>query len=195
MDFSSVKAITIPQGDVKMLHINGTLMWQVEATSTYTNQVPISEDTAAGSIFNGVGYIENKRLGSSGSLSSSAQNGSVTTGFIPFPTGDKTVIRIKGVEWLNAKSIQDGHYYILFYGADKKVLTQGAYIGSGAWSNFSHVMNATEDANGVQTVTFNQTYGTSNAWLQAVRNNAKYIRITAYGKGADFIVTINEEIK
>ena len=195
MDFSSVKAITIPQGDVKMLHINGTLMWQVEVTPTYTNQVPISEDTAAGSIFNGVGYIENKRLSSSGSLSGSAQNGSVTTGFIPFPNGDKTIIRIKGVEWLDAKSIQSGHYYILFYGADKKVLTQGTYIGSGAWDGFSHVMNATKDANGVQTVTFNQTYGTTNAWLQAVRNNAKYIRITAYGKGADFIVTISEEIK
>ena len=195
MDFSGIKAITIPQGDVKMLHINGTLMWQVEATPTYTNQVPISEDTTAGSIFNDVGYIENKRLSSSGSLSSSAQNGSVTTGFIPFPNGDKTVIRIKGVEWLDAKSIKDGHYYILFYGADKKVLTQGTYISSGGWDGFSHVMNATKDANGVQTVTFNQTYGTSNSWLQAVRNNAKYIRITAYGKGADFIVTIDEEIK
>lgn len=198
MDFASIKAITIPQGDVKMLHVNGTLMWQVESeivVPTYTNQVPISEDTAAGSIFNGVGYIENKRLSSSGSLSSSAQNGSVTTGFIPFPNGDKTVIRMKGVEWLNASSIQTGHYYVLFYDADKKVLTQGTCIGSGAWDGFSHVMNATRDANGIETITFNQTYGTTNSWLQAVRTQARYIRITAYGKGADFIVTIDEEIK
>ena len=160
-------------------------------TANFTNRVPISEDTAAGSVFNGSGYIENKRLSSSGSLSGTAQNGSVTTGFIPFPNGDKTVIRMKGVEWLNAKSIQDGHYYVTFYNESKG--SEGFYIEAPATS-ISHILTITRDADGIETFTFNQSYGSSNSFLNYVRNNAKWIRITAYGKGVDFIATIDEEI-
>jgi hypothetical protein len=43
-------------------------------------------------------------------------------------------------------------------------------------------------------MSFNQEYGTTNVLLQHIRNKAKYIRITAHGKGAEMIVTINEEI-
>lgn len=192
MDFLNIKTIKIPQGDVKMLHINGTLMWQVEVAPTYTNQVPISTDTD-GSIFNGVGYKENVRLSSSGGISGSAQNGSVTTGFIPW-YGDTTYLRMKGVEWLNAHT--HGHYYIIPYDANKKPMGGGGqYISSGEYSggSLSHIVTVTRDANGVETVKFSETYGTNNTYLQAFRN-AKYIRINAYGKGADMIVTINEEI-
>ena len=191
MDFSSVKAITIPQGDVKMLHINGILMWQIEATPTYTNQVPISEDTAAGSIFNGVGYKENVRLSSSGGISGSAQDGSVTTGFIPW-NGDTTYLRMKGVEWKNSSANHGGHYYIIPYDANKKSL--GVYLSAAEHSNYSHIVTVTRDTNGIETVKFSETYGTSNNILQGFRN-AKFIRINAYGKGAGFIVTINEEIE
>ena len=188
MVFSNIKAITIPQGDVKMLHINGTLMWQVEVTPTYTNQVPISIDTD-GSVFNGVGYKENARLSSSGGISGSAQNGSVATGFIPW-YGDTTYLRMKGVEWKNSTTNHGGHYYINYYDANKKFL---GYLSAGEVPNYSHVVTITRDANGIETVKWNEAYGTSNALLQSVRS-AKYIRINAYGKGADFIVTINEEI-
>lgn len=188
LDFSKFKSLTIAGVQLKQLFINGVQVWK-----SFTNQVPISTDTD-GSIFNGVGYKENVRLSSSGGISSSAQNGSVTTGFIPFPNGDKTVIRMKGVVWLNAHEIQNGHYYILFYDEKKSILTQGYYFTSASGSSFAHVVTVTRDANGIETVVFNEDYGTTNSWLQAVRNQAKYVRITAYGKGADMIVTINEEI-
>ena len=188
MDFSAIKKLTIGGIELKQLFINGIQVWK-----SFTNQVPISTDTD-GSIFNKVGYKENVRLSSSGGVSSSAQNGSVTTGFIPFPDGDKTVIRMKGVEWLNAKAIKDGHYYVVFYGADKKVVdTNNHYIESPA-SSTVHIITITRDTNGVETFVFNEAYGTTNSLLQNIRNKAKYIRITAYGKGADMIVTINEEI-
>lgn len=190
MDFSQLKKLSIPDGEVKQIARDGVVLW---AAKTFTNQVPISTDTD-GSIFNGVGYIENRRLSSSGGLSGSAQNGSVTTGFIPFPNGDKTVIRMKGVEWLNAYANYGGHYYILFYDANKTILTQGVYVSSQDYSSYSHVVTIARDANGIETVAFNKDYGTTNGWLQAVRQQAKYIRITAYGKGADMIVTIDEEI-
>jgi hypothetical protein len=186
MDFSS---LTIPEGEVIKIEAGDTVLWEA---ITYTNQVPISTDTD-GSIFNGVGYIENKRLSSSGGISGSAQQGSVVTGFIPFTTGDATVIRMKGVVWLQATNTYSGHYYINFYDSNKKFLH---YYSSGEVSGGqdSHIITVTRDANGVETVEFNQAYGTTNVKLQNIRNSAKYIRINAYGKGADFIVTINEEI-
>lgn len=190
IDFTKIKKLTIGGVELKQLFINGIQVWKA---ITFTNQVPISEDTTPGSIFNGVGYIENRRLSSSGGLSSSAQNGSVTTGFIPFPYGDETIIRMKGVEWLNAYKNYGGHHYVNFYDSSKKFLN---YISSetNSYGDYSHLLTITRDANGIETVSFNTEYGTSNELLNQIRNKAKYIRITAQGKGANFITTINEEI-
>lgn len=191
MNFANVKSITIPEGKVARILSGNTVLWK--APPSYTNQVPISTDTD-GSIFNGVGYIENRRLSSSGGLSSSAQNGSVTTGFIPFPTGDKTIIRMKGVDWVNAQSKQSGHYYLMFYDADKKVVDASNNRYESPATGQSHILTITRDTNGVETFDFNESYGTTNSLFQLIRNKAKFIRITVYGKGADMIVTINEEI-
>ena len=189
MNFSTIKKLTIGGIELKKLLINGIQVWK-----SYTNQVPISTDTD-GSIFNGVGYKENVRLSSSGSISSSAQAGSVTTGFIPFH-GDGDVIRLKGVEFITA--LDSGkHYYFIFYDANKKANSDSfnGYISSGQIDSGdkSHILTATRDANGVETFVFNKDYGTSNSLLQWIRS-AKYVRITAKGKGADMLVTINEEI-
>ena len=188
MDFRNIKKLTIGGVALKQLFINGIQVWK-----SFTNQVPISTDTD-GSIFNGVGYKENVRLGSSGGISSSAQNGSVTTGFIPFPDGDKTIIRMKGVEWIKATANHSGHYYINFYDGNKKALTDSASnLTSALVGNLSHIITATRDSNGVETISFNKDYGTGNTLIQFIRA-ASFIRINAYGKGADMIVTINEEI-
>ena len=65
----------------------------------HTNQVPLSTDVD-GSIYNAIGYKNHVRLSSTGGISSSEQLNTATTGFIPF-YGDSTVIRIKGVKWIN----------------------------------------------------------------------------------------------
>ena len=187
MDLSAYKSLRINGVDLVKLVINGVVAW---AKKTYTNLVPLSTDTD-GSIFNGVGYKENVRLSSSGGISGSAQAGAVTTGFIPWG-GDGDVIRIKGVEWVIAQPNHGGHYYIVFYDANKKLMGANAYVASPA-TGYSHVVTITRDGNGVETVVFNKDYGTSNEFLQNVRA-AKYFRMTAYGKGANFVLTINEEI-
>ena len=188
MDLSAFKKLTIGGMELKQLFINGIQVWKA---ISFVNQVPISTDTD-GSIFNGVGYKDNARLSSSGGISSSAQNGSVTTGFIPFPYGDETIVRLKGVEWKNSHANTGNHHYINFYDSSKKFLT---YLSAQTHESYSNVVTVTRDANGVETVLWNQSYGTSNSLLQHIRNNAKYIRITAQGKGADMIVTVNEEIE
>ena len=192
MNFKNLKSLTIPEGIVTKIRSGATVLWEA---ITYKNQVPISTDTD-GSIFNGTGYIENRRLSSSGSLSGSAQNGSVTTGFIPFPNpdgthGDRNVIRMKGVEWRDATANHQGHYYVGFYNSSKTKLN---YIASETVvSRYSHIITVARDANGIETISFNTEYGTNNELLQHIRQ-ASLIRITAYGKGADFVVTMNEEI-
>ena len=186
--FDNAKAVTFAGKAVAKLELVGKKIWEA---ITFTNQVPISTDTD-GSIYNKVGYKDNTRLSSSGGVSGSAQTGSVTTGFIPW-YGDTTYLRIKGAEWLNAKANYGGHFYLIFYDANKKVQGSDIYIASGNTSSASHILTVTRDDNGVETFKFSETYGTSNAFLQWVRS-ASYIRITAYGKGADMIVTINEEI-
>lgn len=158
--------------------------------ANFTNLVPTSTDTD-GSIFNGVGYKDGVRLSSSGSVSGSAQAAGTTTGFIPWG-GDTDVLRLKGVEWLNTYSLGGQHYYVNFYDADKKFTD---YFSAGMYSGgeLDHIVTITRDENGVETFVFNHEYGTSNALLNNV-HKSKYIRITAKGKGADMIVTINEEI-
>ena len=152
------------------------------------NQVPISTDTD-GSIYNGTGYKDNARLSSSGSVSGTAQNGSVVTGFIPY-TPHQT-IRIKGATWSH---ISGQHYYISFYDANKALLADG-YMPADSWSNgtFDYAISVVYDSTtGVTTFSWvdpNQTTG----FAKAIRN-AKFFRINAYGKGSDLIITVNQEI-
>lgn len=180
--------LDIPEGRVKQIarKSDGLVLWK----QGYINWVPRSTDTD-GSIFNGTGYKDNVRLSSGGGISGSAQNGSVTTGFIPFVGGDSCIIRMKGVRWVNTSQDGLGHYYIIFYDKNK---TRLGYLSAGEYPSYTHVVTVTRDANGVESVVWNQDYGTSNSLLQIVRNEAAFIRINAYGKGADMIVTINEEI-
>ena len=186
-NFADYKFIDIPEGRVKRItDQRGQVLW----VQGYTNQVPISTDTD-GSIYNKTGYKDNTHLSSSGGVSSSAQSGSTTTGFIPFPNGDATVIRMKGVEWKNSTANYGGHYYINFCDSSKKFL---AYLSASEAPGVAHVVTIEIDSNGVESVVWNQSYGTTNSLLQYVRKDAKYIRINARGKGADMIVTIDEEI-
>lgn len=183
MDLSQYKSLKVGGVDLVRLVINGVVAW---AKQTYTNLVPLSTDTD-GSIFNGVGYKENVRLSSSGGVSSSSQSGSVTTGFIPWG-GDTDVLRLKGVDWVH---VSGNHFYVNFYDSSKQFLDYiSAQVAGGG--DYDHILTLTR-ANGVTTFVWNTDYGTSNVVLQNVRK-AKFIRITAKGKGADMVVTINEEI-
>lgn len=186
LDLTGLKTLSIQGIDLVKLTLNGTQIWK--KPPSFVNQVPISIDTD-GSIFNGIGYKENVRLSSSGGISSSAQNGSVTTGFIPW-YGDTTYLRMKGVEWLNATANYGGHFYVNCYDANKKFLD---YLATAELGSYAHIVTVTKDSNGVETIKFSETYGTANTKLQFFRQ-AKFIRLTARGKGANMIVTINEEI-
>lgn len=155
--------------------------------SMYENLVPTSVDTD-GSVFNGCGYKENVRLSSSGGISGTAQTGSVTTGFMPFTPG--STIRMKGVEFMDANTKYNGHFYVVFYDKNKNC-KQAIDCGqlknqTGSCSELSY-----DAATGITTL--KMLKGVSSLYGQAV-DASSFIRINAYGYGADFIVTLNQEI-
>lgn len=156
------------------------------------NLVPTSTDTD-GSIYNGTGYKDNARLSSSGGVSGTAQTGSVVTGFIPFKNTD--VIRIKGAEWIGATATHGGHFYLNLYDSNKTFVTKGNMSSEGqAKGNYNGQVSATYDATtGVTTFSIDNPTGTNGDFRLAAQN-AAYFRINAHGKGADLIVTVNQEI-
>lgn len=193
MGGTNITSTAYSAGKISIAKVTGAVVITISAVkkaASYTNLVPTSTDTD-GSIYNGTGYKDNVRLSSSGGLSGTAQNGSVTTGFIPW-TFPETV-RIKGGTFMNNAS---GHYY--FYAYDSAKVTMGNY-GHLANSNDNSGLTektyytgiataAYDDATGVTTITFNPDVNDTRF------NEAAYFRINAYGKGADLIVTVNQEI-
>lgn len=168
-----------------------TTTTESKTTPNFTNQVPISTDTD-GSIFNGTGYKEDVRLSSSGGISGTAQVGSVTTGFIPYTPG--ATIRLKGVEFTGAKTKYGGHYYANFYKEDFTFSTYMAANDSYDGTDHPTVFKQSYDeATGACVINTSGCLNNTSASAQLLQS-AKYIRITAYGKGADFIATVNEEI-
>ena len=95
MNFSTVKAITIPEGSVKKITCGDIVWW--EKSIAFTNLLPFATDLDRVTIYNGVGYKTNTRLSSSTSTVGKAVafTGMCTSGFIPCKEGD--VLRIKGI--------------------------------------------------------------------------------------------------
>ena len=178
----TTKVYVLPDG-----YLYAYMKTEIAGGASYTNLVPTSTDTD-GSIYNGTGYKDNTRLSSSGSVSGTAQAGSVVTGFIPVKNTD--VIRMKGAEWLNATSKYTGHYYIIFYNSSK-IAIGSEQISSDAYSSrWVSKMAITHDSTTGITI-FDIVEGTDYA---SDRAEAAYFRINSYGSGSDLIVTVNEEI-
>lgn len=187
MDFSTVEAITIPDGDVTKIEVNGSIIWELVEAPSYTNQVPISIDTD-GNIYNGCGYKDGYRVRSGGA--EAVQAYSAITGFIPVNIGD--VIRIyppfTGKNTQNIINFADSEFNNLGQITDSGI---GYGICSGKVSLYK-----TSVVDGVSTLTLTSEHGT----------NIKYIRVgnhigkdgdgnySLINSGSEMIVTINEEI-
>lgn len=189
MDLSGFKKIAINGIEMVRIAINGVQVW---AAKLFTNQVPISTDTD-GSIYNGTGYKDDARLSSSGGVSGSALPGSVVTGFIPFKNTD--VIRMKGAEWLGMSDAHPGHhYYINLYNSSKSFISKGGITSQDFDYLYGSQVSAVYDAvSGITTFQIIDPTGNTGAFRAAAKS-AAYFRINAYGKGADLIITVNQEI-
>ena len=156
---------------------------------SYTNVLTTAIDTD-GSLYDGKGYKDDTRLSSLGSGGTEkTQAGSVQTGYIELPFDENTglvgnpIIRIKGVQ-LQTQSVAGYSCYFITYTKDFAIGTYTTY--DSFTTNATNCYSLTYDeATGIYTIDFSNV---GNPQF------AKYIRLNAVGKGADMIVTINEEI-
>lgn len=181
IDFSQVKAVAIPEGDVIKIEVSGTVIWKKGPT----NRVPLSINPD-GSIYNGgLGYKNGYRV-RSGGLEASYSN-ATCTGFIKVNPGD--VIRLSGWNFMfnqagNAINVANASFENI-----GQFTAQNARYGifESAYKSYAF-SSVTEEKSGVY------------KWVvPPVSSGVTYIRITAFDStngspGARMIVTINEEI-
>lgn len=169
LNFADYVRLKIPEGDVTKItrQSDGVVLWQKK----YVNMVPLSTTNDGKTIYNGTGFKNDTRLNSSAVDTTLA--GYAVCGFIPVKAGD--VVRMKGLTW--DADHQTGCYFITFDSSFAKLKYERPKEGSTA------DITASVDANGVVVVQL-ESYATS----------VRYIRMSAYGKGENMIVTVNEEI-
>lgn len=188
MIFANIKSITIPEGKVKQIKSGTTLIWEKmeEEKIEVINLLPRATDTDRitiyGDDYNGDGmkdgYLKGKRLSSSGSVSTYANN-MATTGFITSKVDD--ILRIKGAV------IGAANMYVIAYDSSN---TKTGYLG---WTVSWSASSPTVDKEGY-------TYDKEKNIIEMPLSSAKFgtgfnaIRMCAGEDMSNVIITINQEI-
>ena len=154
------------------------------------NQIPISTDTD-GSIYNEIGYMEKRRINSSGEVDTLSASGDTATnpifvtGFIPVKNGD--VVRLKNC-FIDTNNVENH----TIYGQNGWSIQNGFYdssktkLGLQVWTNTAsgNYTTATADANGH--VTEFAIVGASVGYMR--------LCLAPTSDPADAIVTVNQKI-
>lgn len=178
MDFSSVTAITIPNGEVTKIAIGDLVLW--EAPASFKNWVPYSIDTDK-SIFNGVGYVGKTRLSSSGATKSASRVS--TTGFIPASSG--AVIRVPAEYFDGASSYVCS--YNSSFGFIAAVNSGGAYGGGTVVTDGNTKEITLPNNSSIAYVRVSMEWSSVDTGFASATDNTQ-------GPCEHMIVTVNEEI-
>ena len=169
--------------------VNEKIIPPTQKRTICTNLVPTSIDTN-GSIYQGVGYIQNYRVNSTGGLT--AFKNLVTTGYIKYKIGCK--IRMCDVSWLpelfGESDNTDLICYIAFFDKNFNILGSVNVANNGDGASRG-VCGEAETKHHIVTDNFGETL--FNVYFTD-ESQIAYFRITAYGYGGDMIVTIDEKI-
>jgi hypothetical protein len=185
IDFTGVKAITIPEGKVKQIvrKSDGVVLWK-----SFTNQIPLSinSDKTPYVGSNGEdGYNSGYRLNSSGT--ETAVSGIGVTGFIPIKAGD--IVYLKNVKAsLTTTGGKAEHCYLSLY--------DSAFTHKGA-RKFYNVANSTHAYLYDSFTSGADGYVSSFRIVDKYNNVVKgggYMRISAEGIDSTSIITVNEPI-
>ena len=141
----------------------------------YTNQLPISTDEN-GAIYNGKGWKENTRIGSTGG--ETTQDGIGLTGFIP--AGNNSAIRITSSV---AVTSDYNNQSVALYDANKQFLYRLN------WASLNTGKMLTINADGSIEYRLNAAY-----WTELAGKTVAYVRLSFPGINGDAIVTIDEPI-
>lgn len=184
MDFSNLKSLTIPEGEVKEISVGGVVIWK----SGYTNFVPLSTEADGKTIYNnGLGYKDGYRIRSGGA--EGTDSNASHTGFIPIKGGN--IVRFSGydaseVTVANAINVYDANHAVLGQ-ITSSASTYGYGFFQNTWIeyNWNNAKGVKEEKTGIY------------VWTVPPDASIAYMRVTGYtgGDGSKMIVTVNEEIE
>ena len=172
----TASAYTESSGVIRIAKVTGDVVITAKAAKvvSYHNLVPTAVDTSGAS----APYTDGQMLSSSGVLS--ADSHFTTTGFIPFDGGAVHVYRIggDGIAW------NEYGARLAWYNADFSL--KGNVLSYNQLGNSAYYPTKVEDPNAAAAFSTDENV--------APPKGAKYFRVSAKGKGADLIVTLDEEI-
>lgn len=183
MGGTDITSSAYSNGKIAITQVTGNIVITASAvveqsTTTYTNQVPISTNYNGSGIFNGTGYMNNYYATTDAPYYKADTQGCCVTGLIPYNSNSPKTIYIKGVTFTTAKS----HNRIGFFKGGVCKTTPGV-------SELSTYFTIT-------------TLGTNYYKLEPKMSSAMTtwgydggIIISAYGDGANMIVTLDEAIE
>ena len=169
---------------------------QIAQGVTYTNQIPISTDNV-GNIFNdGLGYINNYKVGSYSGTSAlsglSSAPGFFTTGFIPYTNAqakERIPFYLKGIE---LDMTADNRFTMVHPNNGSQ------WYGSQAFDDSITSFIVTQLDDKYYMLKPHQNMWSKNAW-QSIEFNGitgtTHIRFSFKGSGAGVILTLNEPIE
>ena len=183
MDWSTVKSMAIPEGNVIQIETDGIVIWKLPAS--YTNLVPLSTESDGTPYNGGLGYKNGYRVRSGGA--EGEQSTCACTGFIPCKAGDTLRVYIPPVS--GTRDL----YYINVSNASKTNLGQLASNGIyGIFSGSGYTWSDIENDGDIWSFTIPTDITSAN--------DIAFIRVTiAFSQSAEttgegLIVTVNEEI-
>ena len=186
MEFSNIKAITIPEGNVSKIELNGVILWQAAPAETYKNWVKYSTESDGVTIYNGgLGYKDGYRIRSGGAESESSNT--TITGFIPFKQGD--ILRI-----IPAFSGENTKNAINFFAGSTnfgQVTHSGSLYGSCTNANGWSQANIFSEEDDVTVLDISKV--TNGDGITHVRIT-HFINSGVLDSGSGISVTVNEEI-
>jgi hypothetical protein len=180
MIFSSIKAITIPEGKVAKIAVNGVTLW--EEPVSYKNWVFYSTEADGKTIYNnGLGYKDGYRVRSGGAEAQVSYG--VCTGYIPYKKGDKLYIYppFFGDNTCNAVNFFDSAFNCI-----------GQITDTGNHYGICNSSFKTNVINGVSVLDISAITVSGVADIAYVRVTHRFNELLT--SGADMIITKNEEI-
>lgn len=192
-----ITATAYSGGTITIANVTGDVSVTVAAaeipTASYTNQLPISTD-ADGNIYNGKGYKENYKLGSTAGEEQSA-TGINMTGFIPIGVGSSTTaLGEQVVRIANAKVTAVDNSRIGLFDNSKSHITiiKGTKFGDGLAVPGVNIPYEVDDSGYI--TSFDLTQITYNRKYVANAGETAFIRLSGAGIDGNTIITVNEEI-
>lgn len=178
-------------------NFSATYSLTVEAEAVnYTNLVPTAQEVNSTAPYNGTGYHDGKYLSTGGSPFEGSDSACVLTGNIPYvisSTGLPKTIYIKGAAW---EAIS--HCRMCFFVEDKKSICGPMITGNGSGNSALSKYFTVETLGDkyIKLTPIASDSGTYSKLVETVASstNARFVRFSLKGTGANLIITLDEPI-